>query len=789
MALDRSSRTGSTVGNVYAWGALGSIVGTFLTGFYLIDVWGTRSIIGLTAVTLALLGIIVAGSRQVFRTGVALGWMQLLGWTVLLATTQTHAMEAAGRVVGTCISLVQSDMQAKVTREQWAEYGGRVGDRLHDMGLLLGLRDDPRNQYHDESNYSDIRINDTTVDEKTVKMLRLDKLIHSYYDPGDPTSLHYEYERVYAAVTKRVAAPSSQEPLTLPQKGLVGVHVTSHALPDGVVLDDESETFRIERPSNEAFRHLLAMAPECQYWKAIEQLFVETNKPLWGGFSSANLTALPEGIEIPVELNASLRHDESLEVLIAYKPLSKEDRDKLIGATPSAEWYRSIEKLRLESRRSSACFYGGGGFIFPRWFLQEFPGSTRIDVAELDPAVYEAVKKEMGLTAELETRIHTTVGDARNFVDDQLRARYSRKGDQAPITYDFIYADAFNDFSIPWHLTTREFLQKTHELLSERGVFQANIIDIYPRTEFPGASVGMADTEYSGRLPEGILVGEVRRDKRISAAKAFEPLEVTELLSHRYRLHVARTLSMAEERKLHNVTWPPIKPPTELENAQGFQPQFNPANEREGWKKAISELGSRSRKKQTFNGTIPEKLGLSGRTLEGWVSAAPPYEFVEAYRVGSDQSILGFRGIVTKEVEQDLIQLDSQNKAWTDAVTSAAKRSRQSGPGRFMGRYVATAAEIFPNIYLFSTSHQQPDDNRDTFVMVCSRQPINLNSLEDTGDWTGGPFASLQTEPGQSRPVLTGQMSAVLALSEGQILTDDFAPVDNLLVPVFMSQE
>ena len=73
--------------------------------------------------------------------------------------------------------------------------------------------------------------------------------------------------------------------------------------------------------------------------------------------------------------------------------------------------------------------------------------------------------------------------------------------------------------------------------------------------------------------------------------------------------------------------------------------------------------------------------------------------------------------------------------------------------------------------------------------MVCSRQPIDLTSLDDTGDWKGGPFASLQTESGKTEPTLSGQMSAVLALSEGQILTDDFAPVDNLLVPVFMSQE
>ena len=100
MALDRSSKTGSTVGNVYAWGALGSIVGTFLTGFYLIDVWGTRSIIGLTAVTLALLAVIVVGTRQVFRTAVVLGWLQLLGWMMLVATSQTNVLAAAGHAMG-----------------------------------------------------------------------------------------------------------------------------------------------------------------------------------------------------------------------------------------------------------------------------------------------------------------------------------------------------------------------------------------------------------------------------------------------------------------------------------------------------------------------------------------------------------------------------------------------------------------------------------------------------------------------------------------------------------------
>ena len=52
--------------------------------------------------------------------------------------------------------------------------------------------------------------------------------------------------------------------------------------------------------------------------------------------------------------------------------------------------------------------------------------------------------------------------------------------------YDFIYGDAFNDFSVPWHLTTSEFTSDVKKLLDpERGVFLANIIDIYPRFEAP----------------------------------------------------------------------------------------------------------------------------------------------------------------------------------------------------------------------------------------------------------------------------------------------------------------
>lgn len=45
LAVDRlraSKRTGRAIGQVYAWGMVGSILGTFITGFFLIDIIGTK---------------------------------------------------------------------------------------------------------------------------------------------------------------------------------------------------------------------------------------------------------------------------------------------------------------------------------------------------------------------------------------------------------------------------------------------------------------------------------------------------------------------------------------------------------------------------------------------------------------------------------------------------------------------------------------------------------------------------------------------------------------------------
>ncbi|MHC4158096.1 MAG: fused MFS/spermidine synthase [Planctomycetota bacterium] len=58
MALDQGLPRGRTVGDIYASAAAGSIIGTFLTGFYLIAVVGTTAIIWAVGAALLLMAIL-----------------------------------------------------------------------------------------------------------------------------------------------------------------------------------------------------------------------------------------------------------------------------------------------------------------------------------------------------------------------------------------------------------------------------------------------------------------------------------------------------------------------------------------------------------------------------------------------------------------------------------------------------------------------------------------------------------------------------------------------------------
>ena len=128
---------------------------------------------------------------------------------------------------------------------------------------------------------------------------------------------------------------------------------------------------------------------------------------------------------------------------------------------------------KVEKSSLKTLFLGGGAYTFQRHMQYAYPG-TEVDVAEIDPAVTNANFKATGLPRD--TPIKTYWGDARQFVE---RNQDSKQ-------YDLIFGDAFNDFSVPWHLTTREFNEKITKMMSPTGVYMINIIDVYESDAMAG---------------------------------------------------------------------------------------------------------------------------------------------------------------------------------------------------------------------------------------------------------------------------------------------------------------
>jgi spermidine synthase len=110
-----------------------------------------------------------------------------------------------------------------------------------------------------------------------------------------------------------------------------------------------------------------------------------------------------------------------------------------------------------------ALFVGGGGYTFPRYMEAVYPDS-QLDVIEIDPGVTAVAYEMLGLAPDSQVTSYNE--DARTFIE------------RAPTTqYDMIFGDAFNDYAVPYHLTTRGFNDRVRAWLAEDGLYVVNIID------------------------------------------------------------------------------------------------------------------------------------------------------------------------------------------------------------------------------------------------------------------------------------------------------------------------
>ena len=168
-ALEQGLPQGRTIGRIYAWGAAGSIVGTFAAGFFLISLLGTSVIIWLIGAILLLMAIIY--------------WFKF--WPVYVWS-------------GLFLILLFMGVSPLV----WAARAGAI----------LGLRDAPNPDllYEDESNYCYIAVEQVTKEPDTRQFVQDDIRSHSKIIMGNVEDLQFVYTKLFAAVTHLAAGSRTQ---------------------------------------------------------------------------------------------------------------------------------------------------------------------------------------------------------------------------------------------------------------------------------------------------------------------------------------------------------------------------------------------------------------------------------------------------------------------------------------------------------------------------------------------------------------------------------------------------
>jgi tetratricopeptide (TPR) repeat protein/MFS family permease len=161
MALDKGLPAGRTVGDIYAWGAAGSIAGTFAAGFYLIAAIGPIAIIWLVGACLAIMAVL-------YRIRFWPYYLWLAAFVFMLIIAAAPA--------------------------QWCQNAGGT--------LLLREAIDPSVIYQAESQYCYIAVRTSNIPNKRIFVQ--DKLFHSAIIMGDINDLQYPYTRIYAGITRLI---------------------------------------------------------------------------------------------------------------------------------------------------------------------------------------------------------------------------------------------------------------------------------------------------------------------------------------------------------------------------------------------------------------------------------------------------------------------------------------------------------------------------------------------------------------------------------------------------------
>jgi tetratricopeptide (TPR) repeat protein/MFS family permease len=211
MALDQGLASGRTMGSIYAWGAVGGIVGTFLAGFFLIVAFGCTTIIWFLGAAMLLVAVLYWVSC----------WAMYLWAMVFLALA---AMGMAG--------------------DPWAQEAGTAA--------LLRERPDPGVVYEAETPYCHVAIKRVSMRPEKRAFVQ-DKFVCSEMVVNDTTHLQDFHRRVFAGLTRGVGGDRRKlSLLVLGAGGYVFPRYVKAVWPDSRVEVVENDP-GVTRAAREAF--------------------------------------------------------------------------------------------------------------------------------------------------------------------------------------------------------------------------------------------------------------------------------------------------------------------------------------------------------------------------------------------------------------------------------------------------------------------------------------------------------------------------------------------------------
>jgi spermidine synthase len=145
-----------------------------------------------------------------------------------------------------------------------------------------------------------------------------------------------------------------------------------------------------------------------------------------------------------------------------YQDATVEGAIYLPGGETVFEYANYFELYKLaKPKLDRALAIGGGAMIVPRMILER-EGDVEIEVVEIEPMLFDVSHNYFGVPRD--KRIKEIVEDGRRYLHG------------TPYEYDLVYLDAYKGWSVPAHLTTREFLELVKSKLSQDGAMVANLI-------------------------------------------------------------------------------------------------------------------------------------------------------------------------------------------------------------------------------------------------------------------------------------------------------------------------